>query len=295
MFYTTKLYRITALTHIHVGSGQQNYGIIDKLVQKDPVNALPMIHGSSLKGALREFFVQKEGKDSKIVVHVFGKENKGNTENKGNEDGDQNSAGHYRFFDARLLALPVRTDKLPYVLASAPAVLKDLSDMLKTMGLKLNGMVGDIAPALKPVASASHFLKELESDPILLEDLDKPAAYHASLPGEALAQLIAGQDVPNLALLPDNMLKDLCDDNHLPVIARNSLENGRSTNLWYEQIVPRQSVFYTLVMMPRDDQYASVFHETLTADEPVQIGANASIGYGFCKISEISTQNIKSS
>ena len=61
MNYTKQCFKITAKTNMHVGSGDTNYGIIDKLVQRDVLSNLPMIHSSSLKGALREFFAQMHG------------------------------------------------------------------------------------------------------------------------------------------------------------------------------------------------------------------------------------------
>ena len=35
--------------------------------------------------------------------------------------------------------------------------------------------------------------------------------------------------------------KDFCEDDELPIIARNCLENGESKNLWYEQVLPRET------------------------------------------------------
>jgi len=51
-----ELYKITAMTNMHVGSGDMNFGVIDKLVQRDSLTGYPVIYSSSLKGALREFF-----------------------------------------------------------------------------------------------------------------------------------------------------------------------------------------------------------------------------------------------
>lgn len=71
----------------------------------------------------------------------------------------------------------------------------------------------------------------------------------------------------------------------LPVIARNYLENGTSQNLWYEEIVPHQSVFVSYIAA--SDNHFIEFEKELT-EGIIQIGANASIGYGLCKFSKIS-------
>lgn len=77
---------------------------------------------------------------------------------------------------------------------------------------------------------------------------------------------------------------ELCSDDNLPIIARNVLENGESKNLWYEQVVPAETVFYTIINDKGDRTLANKI-----ADERaiVQIGANATIGYGYCKFTTL--------
>ena len=75
-----------------------------------------------------------------------------------------------------------------------------------------------------------------------------------------------------------------------PVIARNSLVMGKSENLWYEQIVPRQSIFYTLISSsrPRTELLRTLLMILgMWKTVCIQIGANASIGYGFCKVESV--------
>lgn len=75
--------------------------------------------------------------------------------------------------------------------------------------------------------------------------------------------------------------KALCEDDELPIIARNKIDNGESKNLWYEQILPAETVFYTFTQAPD-----TILEETIN-DEIIQIGANATIGYGYCKFSKL--------
>ena len=65
----------------------------------------------------------------------------------------------------------------------------------------------------------------------------------------------------------------------LPVVARNCLEEGR-TNLWYEEVVPAMSKFYTIILRPDDS-------EELEFNDVVQIGGNASIGCGYTRIKKL--------
>ena len=52
----TDLYVLRCITNLHAGSGDSNYGIVDKEVQRDPVDTFPIVHSTSLKGAFREQF-----------------------------------------------------------------------------------------------------------------------------------------------------------------------------------------------------------------------------------------------
>lgn len=72
-----------------------------------------------------------------------------------------------------------------------------------------------------------------------------------------------------------------CNDDALPIIARNCLENGESTNLWYEQVLPSLSVLATVIVSKESGQM------DLLNEKIVQIGANATIGYGYCKFVKI--------
>lgn len=74
----------------------------------------------------------------------------------------------------------------------------------------------------------------------------------------------------------------LCSNDNLPIIARNVLENGESKNLWYEQVVPAETVFYTLI----DDKDDGLLAEKIK-NAIVQIGANATIGYGYCEFTNL--------
>ena len=75
---------------------------------------------------------------------------------------------------------------------------------------------------------------------------------------------------------------DLCSDDNLPIIARNVLENGESKNLWYEQVLPAETVLYTLIDGRNDNTL-----ETAIGNKIVQIGAGATIGYGYCKFTNL--------
>lgn len=85
-------------------------------------------------------------------------------------------------------------------------------------------------------------------------------------------------------VLKENDFCGLYDDFGLPVIARNRV--GEQRNLWYEQVIPRETVFATMISYPEENDCCKTFIEKLD-NTVVQIGANATIGYGYCLFKRI--------
>ncbi|WP_373727610.1 type III-B CRISPR module RAMP protein Cmr4 [Bacteroides heparinolyticus] len=108
---------------------------------------------------------------------------------------------------------------------------------------------------------------------------------------------VAGIAFPEFAEEEQGVLTDA--HKSLPIIARNYLKNGESKNLWYEEVVPAESRFVFFVTYPENtgnensedkkpEDIFKKFNEFLTNEKSVvQIGANSSVGYGLCKISNI--------
>lgn len=262
------LYQIEAVSNLHAGSGEANEGVIDNLIQRDSVTGLPIINASSLKGALREHFNNQK---TELIEYIFGSEA---------NDNQKRVAGIYRFFDARLLAIPVRSDKAPYLMATSSLVLQDYLRTLELFGLPVDKDLKQLAqqtPDAPKVTNPAY-------NQARIEDLEKTATCKESLKGLSTWFGNAG------VLLSDTDFKMLCDNDHLPVFARNYLNNGQSENLWYEQVLPRFSRLYFTVLVPDEDTRFSQFNEHIT-HSLVQIGANATVGYGYCKLMNILEPN----
>jgi CRISPR-associated protein Cmr4 len=257
------VYTIKNLTNMHVGSGDANYGIIDKLVQRDPVTNHPTIHSSSMKGALRESAPQL-GLDNGKIETIFGNE----------KDGKGKSVqGNYYFFDARLLSLPIRSSSGLFYRATTVALIDAFVEHLEQINMTTlaskytlgNINVTEGLPKIKAVTGSNTVTLE---DWTAIQDLDGV---------DKLEELIGGR----IAILHDNDFKQISDN--LPVIARNHLINGISDNLWYEEVVPREAVFYNIVTCLEKD----VESDFVLDGKLIQIGGNATIGYGFCKFAKI--------
>lgn len=283
---TNKLFHITAITNLHVGSGKENIGVVDNLIQRDVITNLPIIHSSSLKGALREHCNCNKYQD--VIDYIFGL-----------EIGNASKAGNYRFFDAHILALPVRSDKVPYLMATCPAVIKQYLKTAELFGLniKTNESIKDELNSIQPEPKSES--ESQKPNPIVfnnyvtgarIEDLKETTSLSENKTLHQFIKDIIGADA-ELVVLSDDDFNTLCDDNHLPVIARNQLNNGESKNLWYEQVLPRFSVLY-FPLIADDKNGKDIFtnFKEYIEDGLVQIGANASVGYGFCKLKDVTPQ-----
>ncbi len=286
--YKLTVYSITAKSNLHVGSGSENYGVIDNLIQRDATTGLPCIHSSSLKGALKEFCRNYVTGDKNLINYVFGND-KDEDENSGSES--KHKAGKCRFFQANLLSLPVRSNERAFYRVTAPILIEQLNETLGLFGAQLNEK--------EALIELSNILKKSENQRVIfdekdayLESNDLKAKKVAAPKGLKNAEKILGS---NIAVVNDTDFIELASDYHLPTIARNYLVNGESNNLWYEQVLPRETKLFFCVLYPDMDLeeeknkcHSCNFNKLITRN-PVQIGANASVGYGFCQIEEIDT------
>lgn len=260
--YKFHLFTIRALSNMHVGSGDTNFGVVDKLVQRDPATNFPYISSSSLKGALREHC---EASGFKDVDYVFGADARFDNESK---------PGAYKFFSAYLLSIPVRSDIRPYFNGLCQAVYEGFKESL--ISFKIDYQL-------------EHKFDNVTQDRVKVyigvTDGSTVEGYTAVSANTSLNSNFTKIFGEYPAIFND---KTFCEDiaSNLPVVARNHLENGISQNLWYEEIVPRETRFYFILGVPQNDDVFQTFKECITGS-PVQIGANASIGYGFCEINHI--------
>ena len=267
--YQNILYLIENHTNMHVGSGDANFGTVDRLIQRDPLTTYPTIHSSSLKGALKEYCTHHPAAQEADtwIEKTFG---------------DDDNAGNVRFLDAWLLAVPMRSDTRPYYACTSPAAIAHLLEMAALSGIELPEK-----EALKKAAAYEGKTIAVASGQAAIEE--EKAQENKKIDFTALERYTGGP----AALVPDDMFEKLLKD--LPVIARNQLENGESKNLWYEEVLPRKSRLFTLVAFPTHVNEADTalqnhferLQKAIADENPVQIGANASVGYGVCTFEEV--------
>lgn len=150
--------------------------------------------------------------------------------------------GAYTFFDAGLLLLLVQDDNTVYHWVSSMSIFKRFKEQLDSFSINITG-----------VTDENTLLSKIR-EPCMEKDI---------------------------CIVADSEFIELCSDTELPIIARNCLENGQSTNLWYEQVLPLQTVFYTL-LLSEEDELSGVLDGKI-----IQIGAHATIGYGYCHFTKV--------
>ena len=242
---TAFLYKMTCLTNLHVGNGDVNYSIIDNEVELDYVLKEPTIPSSGVKGALLSYVESLKGDNKGLIKTVFG---------------DKDDAkGTYKFLSANLLSRPVRVSEGKYSYANATSY--ELIERYNYLCGSLDIDTAKLDIGAKGCVSSSD-ISEVEGI--------KVDQYNFST---SLASIIPEP----MVVLPNARLNDI----PLPVVARNRL--GENRNLWYEQFVPYNSIFYMIIITPNADNQL----DRLINNRIIQFGGNASIGYGLIKVEQL--------
>ena len=253
---------IHCLTDLHAGQGDSTDGPVDKMIQRDATSLLPAIFGSSLKGALRDFAVFQNEPNVKTFY--------GSDKNDGSS-----TQGLVNFLDAQILTFPLPSNKKQWFYAISPEHAKlilefcanfafTLADDLKSDLTQIQSLiVGENIPKCVNFPGTTN---------LRIHDFD-------SFTNETKT-LQWNQWKDNLVVLNHNDFKMVCDNYNLPIIARNNLQG--TGNLWYEQFVPNQTFFLGYFIDNSDKKFADSIK-----DKVIQIGANATVGQGFCKFTII--------
>ncbi len=272
----SKFYGLKCITNLFVGNGDNSYGIIDNQVEKDPILETPIIPSTSLKGSLRDFFENNSDNNIKIT-EIFGSDAK--------ETKNTNS-GSYSFFTAQLLFRPMRVSDGDFTYCLVTTV--DLLEKMIQMVSDLNGdLPCDMQEAIKKVKEKINNLKDkygisnkdISVEGYNLENCEKEVNKVVDLLN-IFEKFNLKNGVPIVILKPE-IFKEI----DLPIVARNQLEDGLSNNLWYEEIVPHESIFYFAIMYPDNNDSFKKFDKELRSNI-IRFGGGASIGYGYCKIEE---------
>jgi CRISPR-associated protein Cmr4 len=268
----TCLLGLLAETSIHPGAGQSS-GIVDLPVAREAATDYPVIPGSSLKGALLGLARQRELNEQERM----------NEQDRNRIFGRSDNAGALLVSDARLLLLPVRSLSSAYKWVTCPHLLERFSrdqQRANKNAVKFELTTVEAGKYLG-VSVGTLFLEErqFEHEGELpggvvpaLETLVPAAATYART-----RTRLAGQ----LVLLHDDDFAWFARYG-LAIQARNALdpEKKTSANLWYEETIPADALFYAVFAERGVNTIEPV--KGLFKDRPyLQVGGNETVGMGW--------------
>jgi CRISPR-associated protein Cmr4 len=259
---------LLAETFLHPGSGD-SAGAVDLPVAREKHTGYPVIFGSSLKGALREVVEAAEGKSEADAI--FGK---------------PEEAGSVSVTDARLILLPVRSLASHFRWVTCPYLLERYQRDCELAGSSVNidiPKVEDGTAAGTKEQEGMIFLEELSFLVSKKEDLGEIA--------KGLGHLIRHKEAKDrlresLLVISDGEFAHFAA-NGLAVNARNVLDDATKTskNLWYEETIPPDAVFYSLLFSPGGrDAVAEKLQHLLRERPYLRVGGNETVGQGWCTV-----------
>lgn len=282
---------IHSLTGLHPGSGTA-LGVVDLPVQRERHTHWPTIPGSSLKGVLRAECVRLAGdnQDDDNVLTAFGPQTSAASDH----------AGAVAFSDARILAFPVRSLTGVFAWVTCPAVLTRLA---RDLGI----CDGPGLPAIPDVeeghAACSDNSPIIAGDGrLLLEEFEFTRSEDTDI--AKLGDWMASNAVrdrgtadrlrSHLAVLHDNDFTHFAR-NATEVVARVGLDYDLKTvrpgALFYEEYVPAETIFYSLVLCSnsrrtQSPRTAADILQWMRSHRPetLQIGGGETVGKGFCAV-----------
>jgi len=280
------LFSIYTLTPLHAGAGESS-GVVDLPVQREKHTGYPCVFSSGIKGSLRFYaetavlpIGQKKFSLPDDVETIFGGEGKAGGE------------GKVVFTDAKILFFPVRSSEGAFKWITCPFVLSRLTRDLMMLGINCN------LPKLSVSTWEGITWHTCERPVLLLEDI--PISVNGRDPNNdqtyaLLCNLCASHLNNDLSFLQERLIV-VSDDvfkilvtTATQVIARNVLTKDgskKSANLWYEEYVPADALFYTIMLPTYQGNAAINLLETKVSQSIIQIGGNETVGYGFVKLSD---------
>lgn len=266
-------------TPLHAGSGQA-IGAVDLPVQREKITNWPMVQASGLKGAFRSAYEDNAGQHTE---GIFGSD----------QSGDQ--AGAVGIGDARLLLFPVRSSIVPFLWITCPAILRKLKRDGKIIGKEYGWTIPEVAD--EKYLGLSGDFKNIIFEDLMLAGAGKIEPQVL----ESIKELTPQDDVYNTSKLEEYLF--LVSDASFSILVENGTEiqarivlnkdTKTSENLWYQELVPSNAVFYTVISMAdtrkekEEEKVAALalltsLQETLK--EYIQIGGDETLGRGWARL-----------
>jgi CRISPR-associated protein Cmr4 len=294
MFVDSKLFIYRAISPLHCGAAEGSGGI-DLPVTRERTTGHPIIPASSLKGVWRDYCksLWSDNKNNKKVEIAFGPDPEA-----GDADKKRFYAGCLGFTDAQILFLPVRASSGTFAMITCPLQVRRYFEFRR-----LSGLVDERGAGMEIHGPAENTFSPLSKDhpfsrngAIFLEDEELKINTVAS--DKWTACIPSAFDIPErlrkrTALVSDEVFRWFCR-NGLEVVAHNILnEDKQSDNLWYEEVVPSDSIFFSLVLTSpphqsgeeRTNDNGKYLSKLASTEVPFfQVGGHETTGRGLMEV-----------
>jgi CRISPR-associated protein Cmr4 len=270
-----------ALSPIHAGSGSAT-SAVDLPIQRERHTNYPHIQASAVKGAMRAHYRTFAGENNRDQINMIFGSDEGNDGTK--TGGDQTVAGAIAVSDAKLLAFPVRSNVAPFVWVTSPRILQRYHDDLFYLGKPVNALPDNSVGENEAFwLQGSH-----KAESVLLEDA--VVTVQQGQPG-----LPAGfPKLERLLLISDEMFEYVVTNcTEIQTQIKIDAETGTTADgsLRYEELLPADTVLYSVVSFGQQLFDGNTFqvetirkHVTAVLSNHIQIGGDATLGRGLCKI-----------
>ncbi|GBD26341.1 hypothetical protein HRbin30_01673 [bacterium HR30] len=252
--FETRLLTMLAETPVHAGTGAE-LGAVDLPIQRERHTRFPTIHGSGVKGVLRDLSERINGNDKdSITTMLFGSPP---PEGPG---GNALEAGSLVVSDARLLLLPVRSVGHAFAWVTSPYLLsrflRDAGDCQPSERQEIEAAIqqalsGDLTKGRVHTAFPldAAMIEEIEL-PVEKKDLGKLIALlEKIMPGGEEMRYWRELLPKNLVVAPDDVFADLALHG-TEVVTRVRLTVEKTVQegaLWTEEYLPADSLLYSVI------------------------------------------------
>ncbi len=300
MYTSCSLMFLYAVSPVHMGAGTA-VGVVDNPIQREVHTGHPILAGSGLKGAMRDFARTAAGWSKAEIKRRFGP---GQDVSENGATNASEHAGAVSVGDAQLVAFPVRSLKGAYVYATSAVALGRAFRLMRIAGL--DGVPDATLP--EPEEDAAVVIDDslLVRDALVLgsyrfraqRDSGALAGVAKWLAATALPQRVAWDFFReklrrHLVLLPETWFSHFVR-NATSVEAHVRINDATGTaddrGLFYTENVPPESLFASLVMASEErtgrkdgresgDQILAALRQAFH-EKVLQVGGDATTGRG---------------
>lgn len=237
-------YLVFAVTSLHAGVGRTVAEAVELPAQKDHLG-LPVIWSSSIKGCMRSSFRRKAGeKMIDIEKAIFGWE----------IGKPEDYSSSISMLDAQLLAIPMRSLRGVFVIATTPLLLERVKTIFALVkeANKIK-LIDEILKLGAPIVASPDVLIEdnlvINETPVKAEVKEQlKELIKKLLPAEFPIREIIAQ---HFAVLDDDMGIEMMKRSLIPV-TRIALDYNKKTvrtgALWTEEYVPEMTILHTAII-----------------------------------------------